>query len=206
MYKTSHESKNSISDSRFHYNILSENMHNHTLFKNSIANHQFLTMYSLTFNPIRAIRAPLPSNGTRSHVPFCYFVKRFKPKSMLISLWLINTTYSRFVIQANLIQMAFRISAKNLPRLIQNKFHPLLKLRLVTSLFCHFLAKRPHIFKRDGIWTTSIGYYFEPVIIQLDLPPANFQLTVTSSSQTTSSSFFFSRKYFLPAIYQMTMK
>ena len=57
-----------------------------------------------------------------------------------------------------------------------------------------------------GSRTTSLGFYIEPVIIWLNLTPANFQLTIISSCCTTSSSFFLSWLYFLPVIYQISMK
>ena len=101
--------------------------------------------------------------------------------------------------------MVFCLSAKNSPCLTQNEFFPLFKIQLATSLFQSSLAKLTHIIKRSDICTTSLDSYIDSVMIWLDILPANFQLTVTSSSQTTSSSFCFSWQHFLPAIYQMIM-
>ena len=41
-------------------------------------------------------------------------------------------------------------------------------------------------------WTTSCSSYLDPVIIQIDLLTANFQLNVTSYPRMTLSSFFLS--------------
>ena len=54
----------------------------------------------------------------------------------------------------------------------------------------------------DNSWTTSISLYIDPVMIQLDLLPTNFQWTVTLSIQTASYILFLSWIYFLPANFQ----
>ena len=54
-------------------------------------------------------------------------------------------------------------------------------------------------------WTTSLGLYINTAMIRLDILPANFQLTVTSSSWMTSCSFFLGQLNLLPANFHMTM-
>ena len=188
--------------SGFYYNIFADKMHNHTPIKNSITNLRFLNNNSLSLNPMCATYAPLTSYGTQYRVPVYYFVKRVKPKSTMIYSWFLNTTYSRFVIYASFIQMAFLLPAKKLSPLIQNYFRALLKLWLTASLFQNLFSKGPH---NVGSLTTLPSLHLELVMIRLDLLPANFQLTVMPSSWTTSSCLFFSWLYFLPAISQMNM-
>ena len=68
-----------------------------------------------------------------------------------------------------------------------------------------FLPSDPHVVKRAGSWTTSLGLYIKPVMIGLNILPANFQLTVMSSSCTTSLNFFLSQINRLPTNFHMTM-
>ena len=171
-----------ISDYGFRYNIFSDKTHDHTPFKNSIADSWFLTSHSLTFNPACATRKLLPSAGTRSNTPSFYFVKRVKPKSTVIHSRLQNMNHSCLAIYTLFLQTAYLQYTKNSPYIIQISFQPLFKIRPTDSLIKKILPSDPHIFKRAGSWTTSLSLYLEPVLILLDLLPANFQFTVTLSS------------------------
>ena len=106
------ELKDTISDSGFHNNMFTAKTHNCTSFKNSITNSWFHATHSLIFNPARSTHEPLNSSSTRSHILFFNLVKIVKPNSTLIHSWLLQTAHSRFVIQANLFQITYRISAK----------------------------------------------------------------------------------------------
>ena len=88
---------------------------------------------------------------------------------------------------------------------------------LVTLQYCNqqlsydiFFQTDPHIFKRTGSWKTSLGFYLIPVIIWLDILPANIKLTVTLSSWMTLLYLFLERIMslldLLPANYHMTVK
>ena len=62
------------------------------------------------------------------------------------------------------------------------------------------------LYRYSYSWTTSLVLYLKPVMIWPYLLPANFQLTMTSSSWTTSISFFIGRLSLLLNNLQMTMK
>ena len=198
-HKESREFKRNISDSGLHYNIFSDKMHNHTPFKNSITHYWFLTLHSLTFYLTHATHKPLPSYGTRYHIPSFYLMKSFKPKFTVMQSRLHKTNHSCFAIYTNFFQTSYHISAKKWPHLIQNALRQLFNPWISASLFQNFLDKKHHVVKRAGSWTPSLGLYLEPVMIQLDLVPTNFQLTVTSPSWNHSPSFFLSWLNILPA-------
>ena len=65
---------------------------------------------------------------------------------------------------------------KNSPHIIQKMFQPLFRIQLTTSLFRHFLVKRPHIVKREGSGMDSLGLYLKPVMIRLNPLPVNFSI------------------------------
>ena len=74
---------------------------------------------------------------------------------------------------------------------------------IISSLTCRCLVC---IFLPFRSWTTSLGFYLDPVLIWIDLILANYQLTVTSSSCMNSPIFFPSSLNLLNANFQMTVK
>ena len=100
------------------------------------------------------------------------------------------------------------LSTINETRLIsfRTHFYHSTSLDSPTTYLNIFLPINPHIVKKSGSWTNSLGLYLEPVMIQLDLLPTNFQPTVMSYIFMNSLRFFLSRLNLLPTNFQTTMK
>ena len=122
--------KISIADSIFCYNILTNK-----LYARSPLNrfHIIITSGSLMFNPVSAKCKLLSSDGICFNVPiltYISFIKRVKPKPIIIHSCLYNTTHSDFVISVFFSQIDYHTYTNSLPCITKNNFQPIFKIRL----------------------------------------------------------------------------
>ena len=110
--------------------------------------------------------------------PNFIFVKRIKPKSAMIHLWLQKKTFT-FCDLGPFLTNGISLIYKNSPHLIHTAFQKIFKLRLAESLIQHFLSKWPPYCQEVRVLNYLPQYVprtsFSPNPIHL-LP--NFQLNV----------------------------
>ena len=166
----------------------------------------FLTVHSLTFTqPVQYINSWLKLSTSVAYPPFILW------KGLNHNPWWYTCDYAKQLTHVFLDRpFSSKLPISHLQKLCLVSFKTRFDRSSIfdspTLSFKIFLPSDPHLVMRAGSWTTSHGLYLEAIMIWLDLFPANFQLTVTSSIWKNSLSFFLNRLNLLFSNFQMTMK